>query len=201
MGDTAPIAAWWLGPPPPPRITQLTRLLLAAVLAAMSAWLWGCLGGLRLSPKPSADGASNDTGALFNWHPTLLTIAFPLLMGEAILAYRAPLLNTRGDRGAAKAYHAALQAAALVCVVLGVTAAFKSHTLKKPVPIPNLYSSHSWLGLAVLALLAAQFGAGVAAYLWPKLALPQRRALGPIHAFFGKATFAAGLATMAVSCC
>ena len=34
---------------------------------------------------------TNDTGKLFNWHPFLMAIAFPLLMGEALLAYRAPL--------------------------------------------------------------------------------------------------------------
>lgn len=35
--------------------------------------------------------ATNDTGKLFNWHPFLMALAFPLLMGEALLAYRAPL--------------------------------------------------------------------------------------------------------------
>lgn len=34
---------------------------------------------------------TNDTGKLFNWHPFLMALAFPLLMGEALLAYRAPL--------------------------------------------------------------------------------------------------------------
>lgn len=40
----------------------------------------------------------NDTGQLFNWHPLLITLAFPVLMAEAVLAYKAPLLNLQGDR-------------------------------------------------------------------------------------------------------
>lgn len=29
-------------------------------------------------------------GQLFNWHPLCMVIAFPVLMAEALLAYRAP---------------------------------------------------------------------------------------------------------------
>ena len=55
-----------------------------------------------------------------------------------------------------KAYHVALQTAAAVFVALGVTAAFKSHTLKRPTPMANLYSAHSYLGMMVLVLFALQ---------------------------------------------
>ena len=43
------------------------------------------------APAVQINSATNDTGALFNWHPFLMALAFPLLMGEALLAYRAPL--------------------------------------------------------------------------------------------------------------
>lgn len=56
-----------------------------------------------------------------------------------------------------KQVHAALHSAALVLAVLGLTAAWRSHTLKEP-PIPNLYSPHSWLGVAALLLMAGQVG-------------------------------------------
>lgn len=36
---------------------------------------------------------TNDTGGIFNWHPLLMTLAFPVLMGEAVLAYRAPVAS------------------------------------------------------------------------------------------------------------
>ena len=34
---------------------------------------------------------ANDTGGVFNWHPLLMALAFPVFMGEAVMAYRAPL--------------------------------------------------------------------------------------------------------------
>ena len=34
---------------------------------------------------------SNDTSGIFNWHPLLMTLAFPVLMGEAVMAYRTPM--------------------------------------------------------------------------------------------------------------
>lgn len=37
------------------------------------------------------NSTTNDTGKLFNWHPFLMALAFPLLMAEALLSYRAPL--------------------------------------------------------------------------------------------------------------
>lgn len=49
-----------------------------------------------------------------------------------------------------------LQTSAFVCVVLAVVAAIQSHTLKRPVPIPNFYSAHSWLGLLTFTLLIVQ---------------------------------------------
>ena len=86
-----------------------------------------------------------------------------------------------------QAWHLLTHTGALACAVLGVVAAFKSHTLKRPTPMSDLYSS-------------LQYFAGVAAYLFPRLPMAQRRALGPLHAYAGKAVFVAGLATMAVSC-
>ena len=63
---------------------------------------------------------------------------------------------------------------------------------------PRRYSAHSYLGLATLSLLGFQYLLAAWAYLYPKLALAQRRALGPLHSYLGKAILAAGLATMAV---
>ena len=60
------------------------------------------------------------------------------------------------------------------------------------------YSTHSWLGLSVLALLTLQYLLGLGAYIWPKLPIAHRQALGPLHIYLGKAIFVAGLCTMAV---
>ena len=45
----------------------------------------------RCAPALQINSFTNDTGMLFNWHPFLMALAFPLLMGEALLSYRAPL--------------------------------------------------------------------------------------------------------------
>ncbi|PRW57060.1 Transmembrane ascorbate ferrireductase 1 [Chlorella sorokiniana] len=193
-----PPVVWWIGPPPPLAVTRLTRVLQLGALTAMLVWVLGYLGGLSLSPRPTApDGSANDTSQLFNWHPLLITVAFPVLMAEAVLAYKSPLVPM-SDRPHAKLYHLVLHTLALVCTVLGVVAAFKSHTLKKPTPMADLYSSHSYLGLATLSLLGFQYLLAAYSYLFPKLTLARRRALGPLHSYLGKAILVAGLATMAV---
>ena len=95
-------------------------------------------------------------------------------------------------------YHFWLHTASLITIVLGVTAAYKSHTLKRPTPIPNFYSVHSWLGVATLALLVLQYLLAAGAFLWPRLPPAQRRQLSPLHMYLGRAVFVSGLATMAV---
>lgn len=80
---------------------------------------------------------------------------------QAVLAYRVPLVGSL-DRPQRKIVHAALHSAALLCIVLALVAAFQSHNLKKPTATPNLYSPHSYLGLAVtvLAFLQARAAGG-----------------------------------------
>lgn len=49
------------------------------------------------------------------------------------------------------------------------------------------------------SIIMLQYLVGLYVYLFPKVAIRNRRAMAPIHQFFGRATFTAGLATMAVS--
>ena len=51
----------------------------------------------------------------------------------------------------------------------------------------------------LITICVLQYLVGLYVYLFPKLAIRSRRAMAPIHQFFGRATFTAGLATMAVS--
>lgn len=130
------------------------RLAQALCLVLVLWWVFGPLGGVALRPKALESGG-NDTSPVFNWHPLLMVLAFPLLMGEAVLAYRAPAASL-DDRSAKKAYHVTLQLLAWTLAVLGLTAAVRSHTLKLPAPIPNFYSPHSFLGILVFVLLFTQ---------------------------------------------
>ncbi|KAK9827640.1 hypothetical protein WJX81_002123 [Elliptochloris bilobata] len=194
--DSSGRAVYWIGPPPPAVLTWITRLLELATFLLTAIWVVYYLGGVGLHPKQMMLGA-NDTGRIFNWHPVLIALAFPVFMAEAVLAYRVPLVTSL-DRPQRKIVHAALHSASLLCIVLALIAAFQSHNLKRPTPTPNLYSPHSYLGLAVTILAFLQFFLGFGAYLYPTVAKRHREALGPLHTYLGKATFVAGLANMAV---
>ena len=141
-------------------LSLATRCLQLSALTLVAWWVFGCLGGVGFAPTATSDGG-NDTSPVFNWHPLVMVLAFPVLMGEALLAYRDPAPTGIVSRPAKKVYHVSLQIAALTLALLGFVAALRSHTLKRPTPIPNFYSPHSFLGLAVLLLLLVQVGAGV----------------------------------------
>jgi len=56
-----------------------------------------------------------------------------------------------------KLVHASMLGGTAVLWAFGLVAAFDSHNLATP-PIPNLYTLHSWLGLATVSLFALQVG-------------------------------------------
>jgi cytochrome b-561 len=59
------------------------------------------------------------------------------------------------DRNTRKGIHLGIQTAAFLLAVVGVRAVFKFHNEHSP-PIANMYSLHSWLGIAVMVLWALQ---------------------------------------------
>lgn len=75
---------------------------------------------------------------------------------SANIALKSHLLLACMHRETRKKIHYCLHMLAVVCVALGLWAAFASHSLKRPVPIPDLYSPHSFLGLATVILLGIQ---------------------------------------------
>mmetsp|Transcript_10299 Transcript_10299/g.31000 ORF Transcript_10299/g.31000 Transcript_10299/m.31000 type:complete len:263 (-) Transcript_10299:1606-2394(-) len=171
----------------------LAVLQLAAVVVVL-VWIWKYLKGF--STKPAVTGPNtNDTGQLFNWHPLCMVIAFPVLMAEALLAYRAPY-TAELQKTRQKTIHVAMHLLAVAIAAGGVVAAWKSHSLKRPIPTDNLYSLHSWLGLSTLGLAAVQAGMGVVVYLVPRLAPARRAAFYQYHAALGGATFTLAITTM-----
>eukprot|EP00890_Picochlorum_soloecismus_P004081 jgi/Picsp_1/4674/NSC_02043-R1_cytochrome b561 len=173
------------------------RVSQVLIVGFLIIWIWGYLGGVAFSPKVT-DVETNDTSQLFNWHPILMTLAYVGCMAEAILSYSTPLLKRLSDRRVCKAVHAGLHVLATILAVVGITAAYKSHTLKKPVPMPNFYSTHSFLGVLSMCMVLGQIALGTLAFLYPQWPLSDRQAFSPLHKFFGAATFMLGTVTVMV---
>lgn len=84
------VAKTFLGPPPPLWFTWLTRACEFTTFILVAVWVFKDLGGLAFTAASTGANAT-DTSGIFNWHPLLMSLAFPVLMAEAVLAYRAPL--------------------------------------------------------------------------------------------------------------
>jgi len=173
-------------------VLRVSQILIALLLII---WIWGYLGGVAFGPK-AIDAETNDTSQLFNWHPIVMALAYIGCMAEAILSYSTPLSKKLADRKVCKIVHAGLHVLATILAVLGVTAAIKSHTLKKPVPMPNFYSTHSFLGVLSMCMAFGQIVFGTLAFLYPQWPLSDRQAFSPLHKFFGAATFLVGMVTI-----
>ena len=179
----------------------------ALMLAPRAAWvvLLGLVGswvGKHLGGVAAGVGDGTDTSRLFNWHPVLMTLAFGGLMTEGLLAFRGhPLVvvfaGPQDQRAAAKRLHGALHGLSAACIALGLLAVFQSHNLKRPKPIPNLYSAHSFLGLAAVALFGLQALAGFWAYALQAASPERRRALLPVHRALGYCAWALGIVALA----
>jgi len=110
---------------------------------------------------------------VFNWHPVLMVTAFVFIFAEAAIAYTwLPV-----SKPIAKAIHVALQSAAIIVMSVGLVAVFRFHNEADP-PIDNLYSMHSWVGMAVVVIFCVQYLAGLYHFLVPEDTLPNTDAEG-----------------------
>ncbi|XP_054057546.1 lysosomal membrane ascorbate-dependent ferrireductase CYB561A3 isoform X1 [Rissa tridactyla] len=140
-------------------------------VAFVSAWCQHWRGGFAW------DGSAQ----MFNWHPVLMVTGMVVLYGAAALVYRLPPA-WRGPKFPWKVLHGALALAAFVLAVLGLVAVFRFHNDNGT---PNMYSLHSWLGLATVLLFSCQWVAGFSAFLLPWAPTWLRALYKPIHVFFG----------------
>lgn len=81
-----------------------------------------------------------------------------------------------------KLIHAGLHILAFILAVISVVAVFVFHNAKN---IPNMYSLHSWVGLAAVVLYPSQIVLGIAVYLIPVTPVRVRAALMPLHIYSG----------------
>lgn len=133
------------------------------------------------------DGGS----AEFNWHPLLMVIGFIFLQGIAIVVYRLPW-TWKCSKQMMKFIHAGLNVLAFILAVISLVAVFDFHNAKN---IPNMYSLHSWVGLAAVILYPAQIVMGIAVYLVPATPVYVRAALMPVHIYSGLFIFTSVIAT------
>lgn len=117
----------------------------------------------------------------FNWHPVLMVTGLVVVYGIGAVLYRIPL--TWGQNKLPwKLLHAALMLVALVLSIVGLCAVFDFHNANNT---PNLYSLHSWIGIAATALFAIQWVVGVAGFLLPCSPVSLRILLKPVHVWMG----------------
>ncbi|NWY54975.1 CYAC3 protein, partial [Chionis minor] len=164
-------------------------------VAFVSAWCQHWRGGFAV------DGSAQ----MFNWHPVLMVTGMVVLYGAAALVYRLPPA-WRGPKLPWKVLHGTLALVAFGLAVLGLVAVFRFHNAHGT---PNMYSLHSWLGLATVLLFSCQVGAapapphpvplspspshfpslqwlaGFSAFLLPWAPAWLRALYKPVHIFFG----------------
>ncbi|XP_054472001.1 plasma membrane ascorbate-dependent reductase CYBRD1 [Anoplopoma fimbria] len=137
------------------------------------------------------DGLAWDGGsAEFNWHPVLIVSGFIFLQGIAIIVYRLPW-TWQYSKLLMKFIHAGLHLLAFIFAVISMVAVFDFHNAAK---IPNMYSLHSWLGLAAVILFCLQLVLGVGMYLIPFTPASWRAAFMPLHVYTGLLLFGSVIA-------
>jgi len=163
-------------------LVLVAQVLGLGVVILVAVWLGHYRGGFAWQSDPSKE---------FNYHPLFMVIGFVFLSGNAMLVYRV----FRNDKKIyVKMMHAMLQLSALVFVAIGLKAVFDSHNLPTP-PINNLYSLHSWLGIATVALFCLQWLGGCISFLKPGLSTERRTSYKPHHVFWGVLLYILAIAT------
>lgn len=117
-------------------------------------------------------------------------------MGQGMLVYRSCRCCRRIW---SKMLHTMFHLLAIPCIVVGFIAAWDYHELQPETPIPHLYSIHSWMGLATMAMFLLQFVSGVFSFLLLMCCSSStasfRSSMVPIHSSLGTTTFLMAIAT------
>lgn len=165
MDDAAPhpgrsTFAWLVG------VSQLLGLV-SVVLTGV--WMGHYRGGFAW------DGSAQE----FNLHPLCMVLGLVFLQGDAILVYR--VFQNEAKRNV-KLLHGIIHLLALVISIVGFVAVFDFHRAAK---IPDMYSLHSWCGMATLVLFCIQWVMGLVFFLFPVASAWLRASYLPIHVFSG----------------
>lgn len=165
MEDSPPRAgrstfAWLVG------ASQLVGL---ASVVVTGVWMGHYRGGFAW------DGSTRE----FNLHPLCMVLGLVFLQGDAILVYR--VFRNEPKRNI-KILHGVIHLLALVISIVGFAAVFENH---KASNIPQMYSLHSWCGMATLVFFCIQWVLGLLFFLFPVVSSWIRVLYLPIHVFSG----------------
>uniref|UniRef100_A0A8C5PZ96 Transmembrane ascorbate-dependent reductase CYB561 n=1 Tax=Leptobrachium leishanense TaxID=445787 RepID=A0A8C5PZ96_9ANUR len=146
----------------------LSQILGIAALAVTGTWLSHYRGGFAWSGNLQ-----------FNVHPLCMVLGMVFLCGDALLVYRVFRNETKK---ATKILHGVLHIFALIISLVGIIAVFQFH---KTNSIPDMYSLHSWCGIATFTLYILQWILGFVLFFIPGVAYTYRTQFKPLHVFFG----------------
>lgn len=152
-----------------PWFVALSQGVGIAMVILVGIWASSYLGGFAW------DGSSKQ----FNVHPLCMVVGLVFLYGEAAIVYR---VFRQAEKFKSKLIHAGLHLLALISMVIGLIAVFQFHNKNN---IPNLYSLHSWCGMATVIMFCLQFCLGFLAFLLPGANGSLRKKYLPYHQFFG----------------
>ncbi|XP_049924402.1 transmembrane ascorbate-dependent reductase CYB561 [Epinephelus moara] len=165
MDDAAPRTArsslaWLVG---------ASQVLGLAAVVLTGVWMGHYHGGFAW------DGSSRE----FNLHPLCMVLGLVFLHGDAILVYR--VFRNEAKRNV-KLLHGIIHLLALIISIIGFAAVFDFHRAAK---IPDMYSLHSWCGMATLVLFCIQWVMGLVFFLFPVASSWLRASYLPVHVFCG----------------
>uniref|UniRef100_A0A8C3IUB3 Transmembrane ascorbate-dependent reductase CYB561 n=2 Tax=Chrysemys picta bellii TaxID=8478 RepID=A0A8C3IUB3_CHRPI len=156
----------------------VSQLLGLTVIAMTGAWMGQYRGGIAW-----------ESVLQFNVHPLCMVIGMVFLQGDALLVYRVFRNETKRS---AKILHGLLHAFALLIALVGVIAVFDYHRKKG---FADMYSLHSWCGIAAFSLYFIQWLVGFSFFLFPGASFSLRSRYKPQHVFFGVFLLVLSIAT------
>ena len=171
-----------------PKKKPITSLQTAAaavsVLVAGAAFICAVRWATSTNTEDGFGGGLNWTDQVFNWHVVCM-ISFVCCMSMAIVSFRVLPLGKPIN----KAMHVMWHCSALFCLIMGLVAVFKSHNTKVAGIKPNLYTVHSWVGIAVTLLFGQNYVMGLVMYGTNFMPLSMKQAYMPYHKFLGETVY------------
>uniref|UniRef100_A0A3Q3XGU8 Transmembrane ascorbate-dependent reductase CYB561 n=1 Tax=Mola mola TaxID=94237 RepID=A0A3Q3XGU8_MOLML len=162
MDDSAlrPTFSWLVG---------VSQVLGLASVVLTGVWMGHYRGGFAW------DGTAQE----FNVHPLCMVLGLVFLQGDAILVYR---VFRKEPKKNIKLLHGIIHLLALIISIVGFVAVFDYH---KQAKIADVYSLHSWCGIATFGLFCIQWLMGLLFFLFPVASASLRASYLPIHVFCG----------------